>query len=611
MMRRGALVVGVHFSGRPQTNDASERLVLELGARSALTGGLGAHLRRALRRPAAGDLAARARPTCACCCTDGSCSSSPSDRAHRAGQGARHRGVARPGRDADAREHRRGRRGRPRCRFCGRSSAATSSRSSPRRAASAPTSSRRRPTPTAARSSCRERPRRTRASRSSSAAWDALPHERMVADALASLTWTDFAGAAYRPPKAWPTPMAMTCRDRSTARGRAAVTRLRILALEPYYGGSHRAVLDGLVARIDAEWTRAHASRRASGSGGCAGPRSRWPPSRTRSPRRPASATGAADRAVRPRLRVDVPEPRGVPRHGRRRRSRRYPRSSTSTRTSSSTRTATPPSGTSSSRSPTSRRALSAECCVFNTRVEPRRVRRRDTRVPAGVPRPPPRRASPSASRAKSRVLAPPFDPAPFDAHPVDARRRCRDRLAAPLGARQEPRGVLLGGLASCRGGARLRGRGRGTGVPRRPERHPRRRADASAAGSSTCGEPRDARGVCARCWRARTWPSRPRSTSSSGSRWSRRPTRAASRSCPIGWRTRRSIRSASATATWTSSPRGCASAYCIAPASDAGTALAEKFTFERAGPASTSARSRMWPRRGAASVDCDAGPSV
>lgn len=31
--------------------------------------------------------------------------------------------------------------------------------------------------------------------------------------------------------------------------------RLRILALEPYYGGSHRAVLDGLVERIDADWT--------------------------------------------------------------------------------------------------------------------------------------------------------------------------------------------------------------------------------------------------------------------------------------------------------------------------------------------------------------------
>ncbi len=31
--------------------------------------------------------------------------------------------------------------------------------------------------------------------------------------------------------------------------------RLRILALEPYYDGSHRAVLDGLVSRVDADWT--------------------------------------------------------------------------------------------------------------------------------------------------------------------------------------------------------------------------------------------------------------------------------------------------------------------------------------------------------------------
>lgn len=30
---------------------------------------------------------------------------------------------------------------------------------------------------------------------------------------------------------------------------------IRILALEPYYGGSHRAVLDLLVDRVDAEWT--------------------------------------------------------------------------------------------------------------------------------------------------------------------------------------------------------------------------------------------------------------------------------------------------------------------------------------------------------------------
>lgn len=31
--------------------------------------------------------------------------------------------------------------------------------------------------------------------------------------------------------------------------------RLRILALEPYYGGSHRAVLDGLVEHVEADWT--------------------------------------------------------------------------------------------------------------------------------------------------------------------------------------------------------------------------------------------------------------------------------------------------------------------------------------------------------------------
>jgi len=37
--------------------------------------------------------------------------------------------------------------------------------------------------------------------------------------------------------------------------GAGSRKRLRILALEPYYGGSHRAVLDGLVEHIDAEWT--------------------------------------------------------------------------------------------------------------------------------------------------------------------------------------------------------------------------------------------------------------------------------------------------------------------------------------------------------------------
>jgi thiamine biosynthesis protein ThiI len=36
-------------------------------------------------------------------------------------------------------------------------------------------------------------------------AWDALPHERMADDALASMTWQDFGARGYRPPARWPT----------------------------------------------------------------------------------------------------------------------------------------------------------------------------------------------------------------------------------------------------------------------------------------------------------------------------------------------------------------------------------------------------------------------
>jgi thiamine biosynthesis protein ThiI len=39
--RRGAVVAGVHFSGRPQVSDSSDRLTAELGEVLALTGGLG------------------------------------------------------------------------------------------------------------------------------------------------------------------------------------------------------------------------------------------------------------------------------------------------------------------------------------------------------------------------------------------------------------------------------------------------------------------------------------------------------------------------------------------------------------------------------------------
>jgi thiamine biosynthesis protein ThiI len=41
MMRRGATVVGVHFSGRPQTERRERALVFEIGTTLALTGGLG------------------------------------------------------------------------------------------------------------------------------------------------------------------------------------------------------------------------------------------------------------------------------------------------------------------------------------------------------------------------------------------------------------------------------------------------------------------------------------------------------------------------------------------------------------------------------------------
>ncbi|MDR3686761.1 MAG: DUF3524 domain-containing protein [Coriobacteriia bacterium] len=49
--------------------------------------------------------------------------------------------------------------------------------------------------------------------------------------------------------------MADTRPGNADGRSGTVSERLRILVLEPYYGGSHRAVLDGLVKHIDAEWT--------------------------------------------------------------------------------------------------------------------------------------------------------------------------------------------------------------------------------------------------------------------------------------------------------------------------------------------------------------------
>lgn len=45
------------------------------------------------------------------------------------------------------------------------------------------------------------------------------------------------------------------CERIKRSRCEPVMGRLRILALEPYYGGSHRAVLDGLTERVEADWT--------------------------------------------------------------------------------------------------------------------------------------------------------------------------------------------------------------------------------------------------------------------------------------------------------------------------------------------------------------------
>jgi len=48
-------------------------------------------------------------------------------------------------------------------------------------------------------------------------AWNALPHERMVADALAGLSWRDYPCASYRAPKEWRTPLPQTAESAGPA----------------------------------------------------------------------------------------------------------------------------------------------------------------------------------------------------------------------------------------------------------------------------------------------------------------------------------------------------------------------------------------------------------
>ena len=205
MMRRGGLVTAVHFSGRPQTNDASERLVAALGERLALTGGLAriyvvpfGDLQREISLLCPPDLRillyrrlmlvlaeriARTERAKALVTGEslGQVASQTLDNIAAVDEVAS-LPVLRPliGSDkleiiADARR-------------IGTYELST----------------------TAHTDCCTLFMPRTPETHvrvaDLKAAWEALPHERMADDALDSMEWTDFGGRGYRPPKAWPTP---------------------------------------------------------------------------------------------------------------------------------------------------------------------------------------------------------------------------------------------------------------------------------------------------------------------------------------------------------------------------------------------------------------------
>ncbi len=202
MMRRGALVIGVHFSGVPQTSDASERLVLEIGEQLAHTGGLARIYlvsfgdlqkeisllsppdlrvilyRRLMLRIAEKIAAAERAKALVTGESLGQVASQTLENIAATDEAAT-MPVLRPlvGSDkleiiADARR-------------IGTYELSTTDHAdcctlflprTPQTHASLP---------------------------EVLAAWDALPHERMVADALAALRWHDFGGRGYRPPAAW------------------------------------------------------------------------------------------------------------------------------------------------------------------------------------------------------------------------------------------------------------------------------------------------------------------------------------------------------------------------------------------------------------------------
>jgi glycosyltransferase involved in cell wall biosynthesis len=216
------------------------------------------------------------------------------------------------------------------------------------------------------------------------------------------------------------------------------VTRLRVLALEPYYGGSHRAVLDGLVEHVDAEWTlltlparkwkwrmrgaaitmateaRQAAASSAGGPGAAVSASAAASAGASRAARRPFDVMFASTFLNLAEFRGLLGEeysavPAIVYFHENQ---LLYPN-----RHTAEWDFQFPLTNITS--------ALAADACAFNThwnldgfcREIPGFLKQFPDHQPKNVAR---------SIREKSSVIAPPFDPAPFDAVPIRRRERCR-----------------------------------------------------------------------------------------------------------------------------------------------------------------------------------------
>ena len=375
-------------------------------------------------------------------------------------------------------------------------------------------------------------------------AWSALDVERMVADALASIELARLrAVASYRAAQ------AVAFRDRRVERQagcaedtpgmtRAADPRARaLLRRQP----PRRARRPG--RSVSTPSGRCSRCPPASGSGGCAAPPSRWPtagrarlaPSAS-SGRAPfdlvfastfvnlaefrglagAARRGGARHRLLPREPARLPQPPHrrvglpVPAHQHHHRAR-PPSAACSTRAGTST--------ASSPRSPASSREFPDHHPQGRRRADRREVRGARAAVrPDAVRRAPSRRAGP-----RCRIVWP--HRWEHDKNP--------EAFFAAVGALAEEgldfEVAVAGQSFRETAGGDARGRGR------------------LGARLVHCDEPAN-RASTRRCLRPQTSPSPPRRTSSSASRWSRRATRAARRSCRTGWRIRRSIRASSAT---------------------------------------------------------------